>query len=90
MRLIDTEQLEYKDFITPIRDKDGMVYPLHRLGVTKEDIKNAPTIDAVPVVRCKDCSHYRTNNTMGYPHCEILKRFVTGDWFCSYGERKDT
>lgn len=43
----------------------------------------------VKVVRCKDCRHYRTNNTMGYPHCEILKRFATEDWFCAYGVRKD-
>ena len=21
-------------------------------------VKNAPTIDAVPVIRCKDCAHY--------------------------------
>lgn len=25
----------------------------------KFDIDEAPTIDAVPVVRCKDCKHYR-------------------------------
>lgn len=41
------------------------------------------------LVRCRDCRHYRTNTTVGFPHCEILKMFIaTDDWFCAYGERK--
>ena len=33
-------------------------------NTTESTIDNAPTIDAVSVVRCKDCKHY---NTTGYP-----------------------
>lgn len=55
------------------------------------DVENAPTIDAVPVVRCKDCKCW-TEWANGTGSCN---RF-TLDWigtdaddFCSMGERKD-
>ena len=54
-------------------------------------IEKAPTVDAVPVVRCKDCKYWQDNND-GYPHEEC--RWGHGETpdandFCSYGERKD-
>src|SRR5574344_1113204 len=61
-------------------------------------INNAPTIDAVPVVRCKDCCYWnRKYTTVG--ECEKLAdRDQEGGAqfdcdmddtdFCSYGERK--
>ena len=56
-------------------------------------IEKAPTIDAVPVVRCKDCkfgTHFgdmedewiRCMNLHGNP-------LMPFDGFCSYGERKE-
>lgn len=58
-------------------------------------IDNAPTVDAVEVVRCKDCKHY-----MEYPLNKVDKRmccyvhlltphFTPEDGFCSYGERRE-
>jgi hypothetical protein len=47
-------------------------------------IENAPTIDAVPVCRCKDCK--RMNDVQ---FCVAWEGFVREDDFCSYGERKD-
>lgn len=44
-----------------------------------------PTVDAVPVVRCKDCK-YR-DGTPGQPN--ILCAQMHEDDFCSYGERKE-
>ena len=43
-----------------------------------------PTVDAVPVVRCKDCK-YR-DGTPGQPN--ILCAQMHEDDFCSYGERR--
>lgn len=43
-----------------------------------------PTVDAVPVVRCKDCK-YRAG-TPGQPN--ILCAQMHEDDFCSYGERR--
>lgn len=56
----------------------------------EEWLNDAPTIDAVPVVRCKDC---RAMYTVGYGYrwCNVWERMLLmgEDGFCSYGERKD-
>ena len=48
--------------------------------VDAEDIDNVPTVDAVEVVRCKDCRKFKT----------YACRMVASGYndFCSYGERK--
>lgn len=58
-----------------------------------------PTVDAVPVVRCKDCKYYRVSAMLApNKFCFRLKHPVEGrpigynfapDDFCSYGERRD-
>lgn len=52
-------------------------------------IEQAPTVDAVPVVRCKDCARCVTHK--GIPICNKWRTFpeVELDDFCSYGERKE-
>lgn len=48
-------------------------------------IDDATTVDAVEVVRCKNCKHYNEGFCVGYhAHHDIMP-----DDFCSYGERKD-
>ena len=65
-------------------------------------IKEQPTVDAVEVVRCKDCKHWLAEKP---ERCKALKQAPYGlcniypqrtDWqdtryeedFCSYGERR--
>ena len=48
-----------------------------------EDI--SPTIDAVPIVRCKDCKHWKPSNG----HCPFNSIFTNLDWFCADGERRE-
>ena len=51
-------------------------------------IANAPTVDAVQVVRCKDCKHcIRSDSPIGW--CEGNTIFVPDDWFCADGERRE-
>lgn len=52
-------------------------------------LEKQPTIDAVEVVRCKDCKHYRKIDSGGI--CVMLAREekMTDDWFCADGERRD-
>ena len=61
-------------------------------AVLASDIKNAPTVDAVEVVRCRDCKHRGTDycifHIKGEPADEELLRKLDND-FCSYGERKE-
>lgn len=60
-------------------------------------IKNAPTVDAVPVVMCKDCKWYKdgelfTEKKMCYRHAIVrgIGKIVTDDEdFCSFGVRKE-
>ena len=47
-------------------------------------IKTAPTVDAVPVVRCLDCKF--RDGTPGQPN--ILCGNMHDDDFCSYGEEE--
>lgn len=60
MRLIDADELKkvneenaikYNDYYT-----DDMIVGMK--VVCEYATKDAPTVDAVPVIRCKDCKHY--------------------------------
>lgn len=52
-------------------------------GFTEADrvIRQMPTVDAVPVVWCRDCRKFKTYG------CRMVASGY--DDFCSYGERKD-
>nr|DAR10814.1 MAG TPA: hypothetical protein [Caudoviricetes sp.] len=84
MRLIDAELLEEQFGIS---DADILA---------KEEIRFAPTVDAVIVTRCKDCKHLCVWNRKDiYAFCPktniVFLPFDkdTRTFFCSYGERKD-
>ena len=51
-------------------------------------IDHAPTVDAVPVVRCKDCKHCQYDEMFGDRWCNGSR--VHADSFCSDGERRDS
>ena len=63
---------------------------------TKEEfvrfLKKQPTVDAVPVVRCRECKYRGTDDCIfhikGEPADEELLLKLDND-FCSYGERKE-
>ena len=46
-------------------------------------VDEAPTVDAVEVVRCKDCEYYNGE----YKYC-VNDIFAKPDGYCSYGKRK--
>ena len=54
-------------------------------------VNDQPTIDAVPVVRCKDCKHgityRRRNGEIRFFGCGYHEMEANPDDFCSYGER---
>lgn len=54
-----------------------------------ETVRWCPTIDAEPVVRCKDCKH-RKYEDMGMVYCEsVIGGWTPNDWFCADGEKKE-
>ena len=54
-------------------------------------INHAPTIDAVPVIRCKDCKYYKWEIDMcNLPGATVFPmNVVHEDDYCSRAERKD-
>ena len=60
---------------------------------TKGMLKTLPTVDAVEVVRCRDCKYWDTvpGSTFAPMHhqCKVIKLMSTGTWYCASGERKD-
>ena len=49
------------------------------------ELENAPTIDAVPVVRCKNCEH---RDRHGH-RCKVWNHGINVEDFCSHAERKE-
>ena len=84
MRLIDVDALKEKAFSDPDTTMSGEAL------VYVQDIDEAPTVDAVPVVRCRDCKHW--DKFVGEEHrgfCFAWKVDSYDEDFCSYGERKE-
>ena len=76
MRLIDADAQIGKDV--------GIAW------VSTEAIRNASTIDAVPMVRCRECGH-GMRCVDGYVRCSHPSGKVIlmkSSDFCSYGERR--
>ena len=97
-RLIDADRLSeiiYENVLAPYEDSREAKEECLR------EIEEAPTVDAVPVVRCKDCKHSTLPSELtlryGKPgtltchnrHAPSNRRNVGGNDFCSYGVRKD-
>ena len=82
-RLIDADALmnvirqhEYR-----LATKQGSIdYGMFTLGI-QQAVDEQPTVDAVEVLRCKDCKYFKT------PLCQIEDNH--DNWFCADGERKD-
>lgn len=88
MRMIDADALQ--NILLPITT--ALEHEYGSLGGAvsgcMKHIDNAPTIDAVPVVRCRECKHHHDCDTH---FCDALGMDCPDDseFFCSYGERKE-
>ena len=81
MRLIDADALIPMMKYATIDNEIG-VFPI-KIGfdAIQRVIDESPTIDAVEVVRCKDCKY---RGIIDYPVCCES----TDEWFCAAGERR--
>lgn len=54
-------------------------------------IKALPVADVVPVVRCKDCKYFDSDDNWldKWEYCKKNCIDVSDDWFCKSGMRKD-
>lgn len=77
MRLIDTDKLCAR------LSRNATPY------FTVPDIENAPTVDAVPVVRCKDCEYsYDEISYLCCSHGVCVDCEVPPNFYCAYGKRR--
>lgn len=62
--------------------------PVQTLGEAYGIIQGMPTVDAVPVVRCRDCKW--RDDQKGATKWMPCRALVTpNDFYCASGERKD-
>ena len=90
MRLIDADFVLEHTKPYELSDEDWSVTGGTAIRLIHNAIDGAPTIDAVPVVRCKDCKYFGLNDE-NVPYC--LNRFGLDDpepnGFCNYGIGKN-
>ena len=84
MRLIDADRA-----LEIVRDQ-GIAHPnaYHLTNYTMLILREAPTVDAVPVVRCRDCKYHEDTPVIGFEHCCLYDLTMRYNDFCSYGKRE--
>lgn len=86
MRLIDADWVLEHTKTYELSDEDWSVTGGTAIRLIYNAIDNAPTVDAVPVVRCEDCIYFRLNDE-NVPYC--VNPFGLDDpkpdGFCNYG-----
>ena len=89
MSLIDADKFEVYTWVNKSSDYvDGDQSILEAIDI-------APTVDAVEIVRCRDCKHYMPQKKSAHwenraNYCNRIVTIKTQPYdFCSYGERKN-
>ena len=89
MRLIDVDA--FIRFLAEQKVKETGAFT-KGVNIAISALKNpqiTPTVDSVPVVRCKDCKYYKPDEyECGCDFAGGLPYVKAGD-FCSYGERNE-
>ena len=85
MRPVDADAF-LKDILTAGIGKTIIEYSESDIGYM---IRKRPTIDAVPVVRCRECKHMIPQSHTRYCTVWNAVNGMGDDGFCNYGERKE-
>lgn len=89
MRLIDADALDAEMYRKSFMVDDGRnVWNSGlwiRYKIFEEAIRDAPTVDAVPVIRCKDCKWHRKKDG----RCSVWTSYRKDEGFCDRAERKE-
>lgn len=98
MRLIDADVLftdeQFEKYMKKILIEDGTGDVYIRPEDVVDMIMEAPTIDAVKVVRCVDCGHFIPNRepieteVNIYGECELTHSLAECFGYCDRSERK--
>lgn len=87
MALIDGGQLKKELDKWAVSFSDSRCYVI---GDAKVVIDNIPTIDAVPVTRCRDCTRHKVEMVNGAEcwRCPLRELDVGPDYYCADGVRE--
>ena len=88
MRMIDADAIPWEEHYVPDLDSDKQWDQKKELCVLKPVIDQLPTVDAVEVVRCKDC-RYCMQDYHGLWCFNDYEHNLQPNDFCSHGEKKD-
>lgn len=96
--LIDADEL--LTHVKDLRVNAAEGYKFRHRYIDPQYVYDAPIVDAVPVVRCRDCKHKKTaTGCCAYVlpdrygigtevlYCRAMERYVEHDFFCKYGEK---
>jgi len=99
MRLIDADAIK-TNLVKALYELNGDIF--EAIDVVENKIDDASTVDAVEVVRCKDCYYCTTEKSFGkeYLYCDAFYERAEGDLigvslmvepnhFCSWAEKMD-
>lgn len=84
MRLINAEHLEKFIDYGHLNNPNEKLYSENDI---REMIDMMPTVDAVPVIRCKDCKWFVDEEDQSY--CIEMYGQCSGNGFCAWAERKE-
>lgn len=91
MRLIDADEL--RAWLVKagrfLKLQDDKRTASHAIGKIIDHVDKTPAVDAVPVVRCRECKYYKPDEfECGCDFAGGLP-YVKADDFCSFGKRRD-
>lgn len=98
MRLVDADLMRAHIKPYSVVDEGWLVTDGTSIRLMYTLIDEAPTVDAVPVIRCKNCSNHRELNREdtqedqyieGVLWCKQWNEGVFPDDFCSYGCKRE-
>lgn len=84
-----------KKEIDKLEKEEHSISPSWFLGLDdcRDIVDCIPAVDAVPVIRCKDCKNFDSSTegryVGGWCFCEKLQFSTSPDWFCADVERVD-
>ena len=93
MRLIDADAL--METLEKLQRNADKCIPVERgiwmgFNYALTEIKGSPTVDAVQVVRCRDCEHWmaRDGQFGGYAKCALEGAWHGEEFYCANGVKR--
>ena len=88
MRLIDADAFAMTATCPKEMDIDSFI---EGMGVVLDRIYEAPAVDAVQVVRCKECVYHRRCMLQHFVESNVVDstKIDWNKWYCADGERRE-